>query len=199
MRKMHMFMNVSLDGYFEGENHDLSWHNVDSEFNDFAIEMLRNIGLMLFGRRTYELMESFWPGAEIDPKETPDNIEVARLMNNIPKMVISKSLKSVKESRNWKNVSLRNNLDVDEIRKLKQEPGKDIWAGGSELVTSLLKEGLMDELWIMVMPVVVGSGTPLFKGLDSKMKFQLTKTRQFRSGNVLLVYNVENKPSSYRL
>jgi dihydrofolate reductase len=192
MRKIHMFMTVSLDGYFEGKDHDLSWHNVDAEFNEFAIEQLRETGLMLWGRRTYELMEGFWPKAEAEQKMTRDDLEVARLMNNTPKMVISRTLKSVKEGPNWKNVTLRNELDVGEIRKLKQQPGKDIWAGGSELVVSLLKEGLMDGLRLMVNPVVIGSGTPLFKGLDSRMKFKLTNTRVFKSGNMLLLYDVQS-------
>jgi dihydrofolate reductase len=179
---------VSLDGYFEGPNHDLSWHNVDEEFNQFAINQLHDTGMMLFGRRTYQLMEGYWPKVEEDPKTTPDDVQVARLMNNTPKMVISRTLNEVKESPNWKNVTLRNKLDVDEIKKLKQQPGKDIWAGGSELATSLLKEGLVDEVRLMVAPVVVGAGTPLFKGLDTRMKFRLAKTQQFKSGNVLLSY-----------
>jgi dihydrofolate reductase len=185
---MHVYLMVSLDGYFEGPDHDLSWHNVDEEFNQFAINQLDDTGMMLFGRRTYQLMEEYWPRAEADPKTAPDDVQVARLMNNIPKMVISRTLNEVKESPNWKNVTLRNRLDVDEIKELKQQPGKDIWAGGSELATSLLKEGLIDEVRLMVAPVVIGGGTPLFKGLDARMKFKLTKTQQFKSGNVLLFY-----------
>jgi dihydrofolate reductase len=188
MRKIHVYLMVSLDGYFEGPNHDLSWHNVDEEFNQFAINQLHDTGMMLFGRRTYQLMEGYWPKAEVDPKTTPDNVEVARLMNNTPKMVISRTLTEAKEGPNWKNVTLRNKLDVDEIKELKKQPGKDIWAGGSELATSLLKEGLVDEVRLMVAPVLVGAGTPLFKGLDTRMKFRLTKTQQFKSGNVLLFY-----------
>ena len=186
-------MMVSLDGFFEGKDHDLSWHNVDQEFNEYAIQMLRETGLIIFGRRTYQLMESFWPNAEVDPKTTTDNVQVAKLMNNTPKMVISRTLKNVKEGPNWKNVTLYNKLDVEEIKALKQQSGKDIWAGGSELATALLKEGLIDELRIMVNPVIVGSGTQLFKGLESKMEFKLTKTRAFKSGNVLLFYDVQNK------
>jgi dihydrofolate reductase len=188
MRKIHVYLMVSLDGYFEGPNHDLSWHNVDEEFNQFAISQLRDTGLMLFGRSTYQLMEGYWPKVEEDPKTTPDDVEVARLMNNTPKMVISRTLNQVKEGPNWKNVTLRNKLDVSEIKKLKQQTGKDIWAGGSELATSLLKEGLVDEVRLMVAPVVVGAGTPLFKGLDTRMKFKLAKTQPFKSGNVLLSY-----------
>jgi dihydrofolate reductase len=130
---------VSLDGYFEGPNHDLSWHNVDEEFNQFAINQLHDTGMMLFGRRTYQLMEGYWPKVEEDPKTTPDDVQVASLMNNTPKMVISRTLNEVKEGPNWKNVTLRNKLDADEIKELKQQPGKDIWAGGSELATSLFK------------------------------------------------------------
>ena len=98
----------------------------------------------------------------------------------------------MKEGPNWKNVTLRSKIDVDEIKKLKQQPGKDIWAGGSELATSLLKEGLVDEVRLMVAPVVIGAGTPLFRGLDTRMRFKLTRTQQFKSGNVLLFYEPFN-------
>src|SRR5689334_15532393 len=127
MRSVHLFVMLSLDGYFEGPNHDLSWHNVDDEFNKFAIEQLKETGLILFGRKTYQLMESYWPKAAVDAETSRDDREIAHLMNNAEKIVFSRTLDSVHETENWKNVKLRRKVDPDEIRRLKDMPGKDIW------------------------------------------------------------------------
>jgi len=187
MRKIILFMMVSLDGYFEGPDHDLSWHNVDEEFNDFAIAQLKEFDAILFGRRTYELMESYWPtksGVEDDP-------EVAQLMNNTPKVVVSHSLKEVKETKIWKHVHLINENSEEQIKSLKNQKGSDIiLLGSSNLCVSLLEWGLLDEVRIMIAPVVIGKGTPLFDGIKDKYNFKLTKSRNFANGNVLLYYQV---------
>ena len=186
-------MTLSLDGYFEGLNHDLSWHNVDHEFNKFAIEQLRETGLILFGRRTYQLMEGFWPKAAVDPKTSPDNREVARLINNIEKIVFSRTLDSVRETENWRNVKLRRKVDPVEIRRLKEMPGRDIWVGTSDLAVSFIKEGLIDEFRFMINPVVVGGGRRIFEGLNRKLDLELMESRNFASGNVLLYYRLRRK------
>lgn len=189
MRKVYVFITVSLDGYFEGPNHDLSWHNVDEEFNKFIVDSwLNELDLFMWGRRTYQLMESFWPKAANDSRMSRENLEVARLMNTTPKIVFSRTLKEVKESDNWKNITLAKKFDPEEIRRMKAQSGKGIWVGGSELAVSFIKEGLVDEFRIMVMPVVIGKGTTLFKGIENKLKLELIKTRQFKSGNILLHY-----------
>jgi dihydrofolate reductase len=193
MRKIHMFMMLSLDGYFEGPNHDLSWHNVDDEFNKFAIDQLNETGLILFGRRTYQLMESFWPKAATDPKMSDENLEVARLMNTTPKIVFSRTLDKVQETANWKNVRLMRKFDADEVMRLKEQDGKDIWVGGSDLAVSFVEAGLIDEFRFMISPVTIGKGTPIFKGLKSRLKLELIKTRQFKSGNILLYYKPAKK------
>jgi dihydrofolate reductase len=152
MRSIHLFVMVSLDRYFEGPNHDLSWHNVDDEFNNYAIEQLKETGLILFGRRTYQLMESFWPKAAVDPETSPDDREIARLINNTEKIVFSRTLEGVRETENWKNVKLRRKVDPVEIRRLKEMPGKDIWVGTSDLAVSFIKEDLIDEFRFMIKP-----------------------------------------------
>src|ERR1700742_4338844 len=122
MRKIFLFMMVSLDGYIEGPDHDLSWHQVDAEFNDFAQAQMKEADTILFGRRTYQLMESFWPskaGLEGDPA-------VAHLMNETPKIVVSASLKNITETKIWKHVRLINDNVKEEITKLKNEKGGDI-------------------------------------------------------------------------
>lgn len=188
MRKIYVFMMLSLDGYFEGPNHDLSWHNVDDEFNKFAIEQLKGADLFLYGRRIYQLMERYWPNAEKDPNMSKENIEVAHLMNNMPKIVFSRTLAKVEEKENWKNVRLVNEFNADEIKKLKKMPGKSIWVGGSELAVSFVKAGLIDEFRFMINPVTIGKGTKIFDGLNKKLDLELVKTKKFKSGNVLLYY-----------
>lgn len=180
-------MMVSLDGFFEGENHDLSWHNVDAEFNTFAAKQLHEVDTILFGRRTYQLMESFWPsgqGLQGDPV-------VANLMNNTEKIVFSKTLESVHETDVWKHVRLVKENVKEEIERLKNTTGKDIAVlGSSNLCVTLLELGILDEIRLMVNPVVLGKGTPLFHGIQQKYTFSLQESRQFANGNILLTYIV---------
>src|ERR1017187_10460075 len=188
MRKAHLFMTLSLDGYFEGPNHDISWHNVDDEFNEFAIEQLKEADLLLFGRRTYQLMEASWPKAPRDPATSKANLEIANLINNANKIVFSRTLDKVEETENWKNAKLVNAVDPAAIRRLKEQPGKGIWVGGSNLAVSFIKAGLIDEFRFMINPVVIGEGTPIFEGIHGKLNLELIKTRRFDSGNILLYY-----------
>jgi dihydrofolate reductase len=188
MRKIYVYMSLSVDGYFEGRDHDLSWHNVDDEFNRFAVELLSDADLFIYGRRVYELMKSFWPGAADDMTMSKENIEIARLLNHTPKIVYSRTLDRVEEKKNWKNVELKREFDPEEIRRLKNAPGKSIWVGGSELAVTFLKADLIDECMFMITPVVVGAGTPIFKGLDRSLRLELIGSRTFKSGNVLLNY-----------
>lgn len=185
MRKIVLFMMVTLDGFFEGPDHDLSWHMVDKEFNDFAQKQLQEGDTMLFGRRTYQLMESYWPS----PIGIEDDPEVAALMNETPKVVVSNSLQRVKETEDWKNVQLINSDIRNNLIKLKSQKGGNILLLGScNLAVSLLEWGLLDEMRIMINPVVIGKGTPLFHGLKEKISFELTSSRNFKSGNILLYY-----------
>jgi dihydrofolate reductase len=192
MRKVYMFMVLSIDGYFEGPNHDLSWHKVDDEFNRFAVDMLRGADLFIYGRRTYEVMEGAWPKMAKDPNLSKENQEIAYRINNTNKIVFSKTLKGVEEKENWKNVRLFNEFKPEAIQDLKRQQGKNIWVGGSELALSFINAGLIDEFWFMVNPVAIGNGTPIFKGLEGKLELQLIRARTFKSGNVLLYY----KPKS---
>lgn len=181
MRKVFMFNMVTLDGYFEGPNQGIDWHNVDEEFNEFAAEQLSTIGVILFGRVTYQGMASYWP--------TPFAIEndpvIAAQMNSFPKIVISHTL----DKAEWNNTRLIKDNVAEEICRLKQQPGKDLAIFGSaNLTASLMQMGLVDEFRIMVNPIVLGKGTPLFKGISQPLKLKLIKTRTFGSGNVLLYY-----------
>ena len=174
---------MTLDGYFEGPNQDIRWHNVDGEFNEFAIAQLNEISTLLFGRVTYQLMASYWP----TPFAIENDPDVASLMNLIPKVVFSTTLKEVA----WNNTRLVRDHIPEEISRLKQEPGKDLAVFGSaNLLASLMQMDLIDEHRVMVNPVILGSGTPLFKTND-KLNLKLLKTRAFGNGNVLLYYRPE--------
>jgi dihydrofolate reductase len=175
-------MMVSADGYYEGPHHDLSWHNVDEEFEEFSASQLDDSGVLVFGRRTYELMATFWP-SEYAREADPQTYE---RMNNLPKVVFSNTLDSV----SWQSTTVSNNI-VATLHELQHKYDKDIAVlGSSDLAVSLLREKLLDEVRLMINPVVLGAGKSLFKGLDQKFELLLRSNRHFSSGNVLLTYKV---------
>jgi dihydrofolate reductase len=186
MRKVILFNMVTLDGFFEGPDRDINWHNVDDEFNEFAIEQINTVDTLIFGRVTYELMASYWPTKEAI---TNDPI-VADKMNSMPKIVFSKTLASA----DWQNTRLVKGDAAKEIAKLKKQSGKDlIIFGSADLAASFIKDGLIDEFRVMLNPVVLGKGAPLFKDIQDKLNLKLLKTRTFGSGNVLLYYQRDGK------
>ncbi|GAA3442416.1 dihydrofolate reductase family protein [Planomonospora venezuelensis] len=174
-------MMVTLDGYFEGRDHDLSWHNTDEEFNEFSLGQLDEAGTLMFGRLTYQMMAEFWPtpaGKKADPA-------VAERMNGTDKIVVSRTL----DRTEWANTRIISRDAARELTRLKQEPGKDIAIlGSSNLTASVLQMGLLDELRIMMNPVILGGGAPLFGDTTSRIDLKLLKTRTFGSGNVLHSY-----------
>ncbi len=193
MRKIILFMSLSLDGFFEGPDHDISWHNVDDEFNKYAIEQLKEVDTLVYGRRTYQLMEASWPKIAEDPTASEEDLEIARLINHTSKIVFSRTLREVKETENWRNVKLVHSFDPDEFARLKGMPGGDIGIGGSDLAVSFIRAGLIDEFRFMMTPVVLGEGTPIFKGLGGTLDLELVSSRLFASGNVLLRYRPARK------
>ena len=181
MRKLIMFNFMSLDGFFEGPGRELDWHNVDDEFNEFAIEQTGTAGVLIFGRTTYEMMAGYWSSQEALDTEPV----ITGIMNSISKVVFSRSL----ESADWKNSRLVKANPVDEIKRLKAQPGKDLFLFGSaDLASEFIRHGLIDEYRIMVNPVILGRGNPLFKDVMQAVHLNLIKTRSFRNGNVLLYY-----------
>lgn len=182
MRKIYLFSLVTLDGFFEGARKwELDWHNVDEEFQKFAIDQLNATDLLLFGRVTYEGMAAYWT--------TPDAMKndpvVAGKMNSIQKIVFSTSIKEA----SWNNTRLIKEDVAEEVSKLKAQPGKDIGIlGSAKLVSGLIQQNLIDEYRIMVNPVVLGEGRPLFEGFGKKIGLRLLRTRSFKSGNILLYY-----------
>ncbi len=181
MRKLIVFNLSSLDGYIAGENGDISWHNVDDEFQELAIAASASGNMLLFGRITYELMSAYWPTAEA-LKNDP---VVAAGMNSSEKIVFSRTL----DRAGWNNTRLVKEDMVGEVRRLKRDGGKDLTVLGSgSIVSQLAQEGLIDEFNILINPVALGRGKTMFEGLREKLALKLTGTRTFRNGNVLLKY-----------
>jgi dihydrofolate reductase len=184
MRRLVVFNNVTLDGYFTGANGDFSWAHTGSDDPEFAAFVADNAsggGQLLFGRITYELMASYWP--------TPDAAKnfpvVAERMNSLSKVVFSRSLDKV----SWSNTRLVKGALAPEVRKMKQEagPGMAILGSGS-IVAQLAPEGLIDEYQLVVNPVVLGKGRTMFDGIARQLNLTLTTTRTFRNGKVYLCY-----------
>jgi dihydrofolate reductase len=182
MRKVIVFIMISLDGYFEGPDHELDWHNVDAEFNDtFAMPQLNEADTLIFGRRTYELMVSYWP---TDAAQRNDSA-IAGKMNSLPKIVFSRTLKNA----DWHNTTLLQENATEQLRELKDTPGKDMLVlGSSKLCVSLLSAGLIDEIRLIVNPVILGKGNTVFGGITEPVRMQLLDTKTFKSDNVLLRY-----------
>jgi dihydrofolate reductase len=181
MRKLLSFHVTSVDGYYEGPNQAFDWPIVDEEFNQFALRQLEEADKLLFGRVTYQLMANYWP----TPAAEQDDPTVAAKMNGLAKIVISRTL----DTAEWAHTQpIRDDVAV-ELTKLKQQPGKNmVIMGSSALTVSLLGMGLVDEVRIMVSPVVLGDGMSLFRTAAERIGLTLMETRPFSSGNVLLSY-----------
>ncbi len=184
MRKLAVFNNVTLDGYFADSNGDMRWahrESQDAEFNAFVAENASGGGELVFGRITYALMASYWP----TPLAMKNDPVVAEGMNKLPKVVFSRTL----DKASWSNTKLVKGDVAAAMRKMKNEPGKDLAILGSgSIVSQLAQEGLIDEFQVMVNPVVLGKGRTMFDGVEKKLNLKLTRTRVFGNGNVLLCY-----------
>jgi dihydrofolate reductase len=178
MRKIIVSNVASLEGFFEGPDKDkLDWVIVDAEFLDYAKGLLGMVDTLLFGRATYEHMANYWPKAPAD--------EVADKMNNLPKIVFSKTM----EKADWNNSRLVRSDIREEVSKLKELPGKDMVVFGSaRLASYLLQVGLVDEYRIILQSVLLGTGRPLFTGLTERIQMKLISAKAFGSGVVLLSY-----------
>lgn len=190
MRKIVLFAHVSLDGYAAGPNGELDWISYDEELQGYAAELVSNVGSPLYGRVTYQMMESYWPTVLTDPSSGKYEIEHAQWLDNVTKIVFSKTLQEV----TWKNTILIKDNIAEEITKLKQQPGKDLVIFGSPgFAQTLMQLDLIDEYKLTVNPVVLGSGIPLFKNIAGGIKLNLTNAQTFKSGVVALFYQTGRK------
>lgn len=189
MRKVIFSIPITLDGFIEGPNRELDWVIADDDLHDFYTTLLRNAGIILYGRITYELMASYWPTACNDPHATDGMLNFANALNPLPKVVFSKTLQDV----GW-NTTVIKSVIPEEINKMKSESGGDIiLGGGASLAQTFIQNGLVDEIQLMVQPVVIGAGKALFKGVDGGMKLNFKWSQTFRSGAVALCYQPHGK------
>jgi dihydrofolate reductase len=189
MRKLKLFVHVSLDGFVQGPNDwEIDWISYDGELEKYAQDTLSTVDTVIWGRVTYQGMENYWPTVHANPSSTQHEIDHAHWLDNTPKIVFSRTLEKVE----WKNTRVVNENIAEEISYLKQQPGKDIIIMGSpSLAHSLMQLGLIDEYSITVQPVLIGSGLPLFKDIKDRVKLKLIEHKILDSGVVCLNYQTE--------
>ena len=185
MRKLIFFMHTSLDGFVAGLNGEMDWIKVDDAMFDFVGTMTDKADAALYGRVTYQMMESYWPTAGEKPNASKHDIEHSLWYNSVSKIVLSKTIKEV----GLKNTKVISENITDNINKLKQQEGKNILIFGSPSASnSVLNKGLVDEFWIFVNPVLLGQGIPLFKDISESIKLSLIETKTFDIGVIALHY-----------
>lgn len=181
MGRLTVFNFITLNGYYKGPNEDISWHRHGAEESEYAAQGANSESILLFGRITYEMMVAFWP----TPTAFQNMPAVAEGMNNSEKIVFSKTMTKA----DWKNTRLINHNIIEEIKRMKEVSAKNLTILGSgSIVTQFAEAGLIDEYKIMVDPVGLGEGTPIFKGMKNKLDLELSESRVFESGTVLLSY-----------
>lgn len=183
-RRLIVFNQVTLDGYFTGENGDLSWahHNPgDVEWNSFVAGNMSGEGVLVFGRKTYEMMAGFWPtpmAEQFDPA-------MAKQMNEFEKIVFSRTLSSA----TWNNTKHFKGDLVNEVTKLKNEKGSDlVILGSGSIVNQLAQAGLIDEFQFVLFPIALGKGRTMFDGIPQPLNFKLKSSRAFKNGNIYICY-----------
>ena len=182
MRKLIYSMGVSLDGCIAGPDGGIEWSAPNEELHRFHNEQARELGTQLYGRRLYEVMR---PWQTVDEKaDAPDHlVEFARIWRDTPKIVFSTTLEAVEG-----NARLVRENALEEVARLKEEPGNDLAVGGAGLAATFIRAGLVDEFRQFVNPVVLGGGTPYFPALDRGIDLELLETRTFGSRVVYVRY-----------
>jgi dihydrofolate reductase len=183
MRKIVLTMSVSLDGYIESPDQDISWHRVNQEMKDHFLEFLRPMSAFLSGRITWELMARFWPTADKDHPEDPFMVDFSGIWKSKPKILYSRTL----EQAAW-NTTLCREVDPVRIRALKAQEGGDMTVGGAVLAAEFMRHDLIDEYRVYVHPVLLGKGKPLFGPMEGRMDLTLAGTHRFGNGVVLSRY-----------
>ena len=178
MRKLIAAMNMTLDGYC-----DHTAMTADDEIHDHYTDLLRNSDAVIYGRKTFQLMEYWTPFVE-NPTGNKSMDDFAVAIDEIEKIVYSRTLQSV----DWKNTELKNEIFKEEILELKQQTGRDILAGSPSMILALGRLGLIDEYQLGVHPTVVGGGLPLFKNVTERLDLKLQKTKPFSCGAIILYY-----------
>jgi dihydrofolate reductase len=185
MRKLVLFAHMSLDGFAGDIDGGLGFLTYDKELQQYAGELVKTVGAPVYGKTTYEMMAGYWPTILNDPNAGKHELEHAQWVENIPKVVFSTTL----ESADWNNTTLIRNNIVEEVNKLKEQPGKDLVIFGSPgLAKSLMNLGLIDEYRLTLHPVIMGTGISLFDGNITKSGLKLLEAKTLNSGVVALHY-----------
>lgn len=181
-------MHVSLDGFVAGPNGEMNWIKVNEEIFDHVGKRISEGDTALYGRVTYEMMESYWPTAGEAPNASKHDIEHSKWYSNVHKVVLSKTMKDTGLS----NTTIISDNLSDRINEIKQQPGGEILLFGSPSAThSLMQENLIDGYWLFVNPIILGQGIPLFENIKDKVKLNLLTNHQFDCGVTALSYTVE--------
>jgi len=183
MRKVIYTMSVSIDGFIEAANGDISWTNPGPDLYQHMIDRESSVDTHLYGRRLYENMTAYWPTADENPAASAVDIEYARIWKSKKKIVFSRTLTQA----SWGFQLFRGDI-AEGIHKLKAQPGKDMFVGGPNLAATFMQLGLIDEYHLYVIPIILGSGKPMFSPLGHKINLKLLETRTFDSGVMLLRY-----------
>ncbi len=188
MGKIIALGHMSLDGYMADLNRQIDWIRMDEETNKMVVDLYRGAAGTIYGRKTYELMDPFWPNVKKEPANWPKwVVDYAEWVDGVLKVVVSTTLGSV----GWKNTRLIRGNVVEEIRRVKQETKGDLLLLASgQLLATLLPAGLVDEVAVTITPVILGEGMPYFKGLSAKVSLELREERKFSNGVVGLRYGV---------
>ena len=184
MRKLIAAINMTLDGFC-----DHTAMTADDEIHEHYSELLRNAGALLYGRITYQLMESYWPTIVKTPTGNKPTDDFAVLIDNISKIVFSRTLKNVDPIIiGWKNSELKREIIKEEVLELKRQAGKNIFAGSPSLIVALTQLDLIDEYQLAVQPTILGRGLPLFKNITDRVNLKFLKTKTFSCGVVAHYY-----------
>jgi dihydrofolate reductase len=186
MRKIISFMHISLDGFVAGPNGEMNWITVNEEIFDHVGKRISEGDTALYGRVTYQMMESYWPTAADKPNASRHDIEHSKWYSTVHKVVLSKTLKDAT------NTTMISDHLSDQINAIKQQAGKEILLFGSPTAThALMQQTLIDGYWLFVNPIILGRGIPLFANIPEKVKLSLVTTRQFSCGVTELSYIVD--------
>jgi dihydrofolate reductase len=189
MRKIIAALQTSVDCFIEGPNGEMDWAMAeDEETWKVMNETLNSVDALILGRRMYPGYEQYWLSLLVNSSIGTENEKAyARRADKIPHIVLSKTLDKVK----WKTTTIVR--DVEEIRKMKQQPGRDMLAlGGATLISSLMNQGLIDEVHLIVNPLILGGGKALFKDVKERRTLKLMGAKPLKSGKVSLIYNTQS-------
>jgi len=185
MRRLILLMHTSLDGFVAGPDGEMDWIKVDDELFEISVKLTDNADTALYGRVTYQMMESYRPTVGEKPTATKHDIEHSRWYNKVEKMVLSRTI----QQSNLRNTRFISDNIPSEVNKIKQETGKNFLMIGSPTAThTLMQQDLIDDYWLFVNPIVLRNGIPLFAGIKDRLQLKLLTTKTYSIGVVALHY-----------